>query len=109
MPSDLDDYKIDIKNLHLIAEIGINHNGNLNIAKDLIMNAKDAGFHSVKFQKRTIEAVYSKEQLEKPRESPWGKTPGNRKRVLNFRERNMMKLMNFVMKKKLIGLRQLGI
>ncbi len=70
MVSDLDKYQINIKDLHLIAEIGINHNGNLDIAKDLITNAKNAGFHSVKFQKRTIEEVYSKEQLEKPRESP---------------------------------------
>ena len=51
---------IDIDKLHLIAEIGINHNGDLDIAKKLIYNAKNSGFHSVKFQKRTIERVYSK-------------------------------------------------
>lgn len=84
MVSILDKYQINIKDLHLIAEIGINHNGNLDIAKDLIINAKNAGFHSVKFQKRTIEEVYSKEQLEKPRESPWGKTQKEQKEGLEF-------------------------
>ena len=101
MPSDLDDYKIDIKNLHLIAEIGINHNGNLNIAKDLIMNAKDAGFHSVKFQKRTIEAVYSKEQLEKPRESPWGKTQREQKEGLEFQRKEYDEINEFCNEKKI--------
>lgn len=47
--------------LYLIAEIGINHNGNLNIAKKLIDYASDAGFNAVKFQKRTIDKVYTKE------------------------------------------------
>ena len=48
----------------VIAEIGINHNGDLNIAKKLIDRSKQAGFHVVKFQKRTIEEVYSKEELD---------------------------------------------
>ena len=47
--------------LFLIAEIGINHNGDLNVAKKIIDNASDAGFDAVKFQKRTIEKVYSKD------------------------------------------------
>ena len=46
---------------YLIAEIGINHNGDLSVAKKLIDNAKEAGFNAVKFQKRDIEIVYSKE------------------------------------------------
>lgn len=54
----------------IIAEIGINHNGNLAIAKKLIDAAVVAGCDAVKFQKRTIEAVYSKDELEKPREVP---------------------------------------
>ena len=58
----------------LIAEIGINHNGNIDIAKKLIDVSKSSGFDAVKFQKRDIEKVYSKEILETPRESPWGKT-----------------------------------
>ncbi len=72
------------KNIHLIAEIGINHNGDIKIAKKLIDNAKKAGFDSVKFQKRTLEKVYSKEQLDTYRESPWGKTTREQKNGLEF-------------------------
>lgn len=54
----------------IIAEIGINHNGDLNIAKKLIDGAIFAGCDPVKFQKRTVEKVYSKEELDRPRESP---------------------------------------
>ena len=68
----------------LIAEIGINHNGDLNIAKKLIDEAKNSGFDAVKFQKRTIENVYSKEDLDSPRESPWGKTQRDQKYGLEF-------------------------
>ena len=63
-----------MKKPYLIAEIGINHNGDINIAKELIKNAKDCGFNSVKFQKRTIDIVYDEKTLDTPRESPWGKT-----------------------------------
>jgi N-acetylneuraminate synthase len=73
-----------ISNIYLIAEIGINHNGDLDIAKKLIDNAKNARFDSVKFQKRTIEKVYSKEILDTPRESPWGKTTRQQKEALEF-------------------------
>lgn len=70
--------------LYLIAEIGINHNGNLEIAKQLIDAAADAGFDAVKFQKRTIEKVYTKELLDSPRESPWGTTQREQKMGLEF-------------------------
>jgi len=60
--------------IFIIAEIGINHNGDISIAKDLINLAKECGCDAVKFQKRTIEAVYTKETLDTPRESPWGTT-----------------------------------
>ena len=73
-----------INNIYLIAEIGINHNGDLNIAKQLIDNAKSAKFDSVKFQKRTIDLVYSKEILDTPRESPWGITTRQQKEGLEF-------------------------
>ena len=66
---------------YLIAEIGINHNGDLSVAKKLIDNAKEAGFNAVKFQKRDIEIVYSKEILDAPRESPWGTTQRDQKKV----------------------------
>ena len=71
-------------NLYLIAEIGINHNGNLDIAKQLIDAAADAGFDAVKFQKRTVEKVYTKELLDSPRESPWGTTQRDQKMGLEF-------------------------
>lgn len=61
-------------NTFVIAEIGINHNGDIKIAKQLIDGAKFAGCNAVKFQKRTVELVYSDEELNKYRESPWGVT-----------------------------------
>jgi N-acetylneuraminate synthase len=72
--------------LFIIAEIGINHNGSLDIAKCLIDVAKDCGVDAVKFQKRTIELVYSKEFLDSARESPWGKTQRAQKEGLEFGE-----------------------
>jgi N-acetylneuraminate synthase len=68
----------------VIAEIGINHNGDLDIAKRLISVAVAAGCQAVKFQKRTIEVVYSREELARPRESPFGETNGDLKRGLEF-------------------------
>jgi N-acetylneuraminate synthase len=70
--------------IFIIAEIGINHNGDLAIAKQLIDAASDAGFDAVKFQKRTIDKVYTKEFLASPRESPWGKTQRDQKEGLEF-------------------------
>ncbi len=68
----------------IIAEIGINHNGDLGITKELIDVAKDAGADAVKFQKRTIDLVYTKEMLDGPRESPWGTTQREQKKGLEF-------------------------
>jgi len=68
----------------LVAEIGINHNGDLSIAKRLIINSKAAGCDYVKFQKRTIEDVYTKEELDQFRESPWGTTNRDQKYGLEF-------------------------
>ena len=58
----------------VIAEIGINHNGDVEIAKELIRAAREAGCDAVKFQKRTIDIVYPPELLAQPRVSPWGTT-----------------------------------
>lgn len=58
----------------IIAELGINMNGDVELAKKMILAAKSSGADSVKFQKRTVNKVYSQEELDKPRESPWGKT-----------------------------------
>jgi N-acetylneuraminate synthase len=70
--------------IFVIAEIGINHNGDLNIVKDLINVAVDAGANAVKFQKRTIDVVYKKEMLDSLRESPWGTTQREQKEGLEF-------------------------
>ena len=86
----------------LIAEIGINHNGDMNIAKQLITNAKKCGFDAVKFQKRDIYSVYSKEQLKVPRESPWGKTTEQQKQGLGL-QRKHKKSIIFVKIQKLSG------
>ena len=58
----------------VIAEIGINHNGDIEIAKNLIEIAKSAGCDAVKFQKRTVDLVYTKEQLKFPTLKLWGRT-----------------------------------
>tara|TARA_B100001093_G_scaffold512162_1_gene581505 strand:+ start:217 stop:1062 length:846 start_codon:yes stop_codon:yes gene_type:complete len=73
-----------IKKPFLIAEIGINHNGDIDIVKKLIDNAVDARFDAVKFQKRDIDLVYSKEILDSPRQSPWGETQRDQKNGLEF-------------------------
>ena len=60
--------------IFIIAEIGINHNGDMSICKELIDVASNAKCDAVKFQKRDIHTVYTPEYLKEPRESPWGKT-----------------------------------
>jgi len=71
------------KMTYIIAEIGINHNGNLTLAKQLIDAARWCGADCVKFQKRTVGIVYFS-SLHQPRESPWGDTLGDQKRGLEF-------------------------
>lgn len=68
----------------IVAEIGINHNGDIGVAKRLIDLAKFSGCAAVKFQKRTVDVVYSKEELDKPRESPFGDKNGDLKYGLEF-------------------------
>ena len=89
-----------MKKPYLIAEIGINHNGNVKIAKQLIKNAKDCGFDSVKFQKRTINIVYDEKTLDTLRESPWGKTQRDQKMGLEFNEDEYQEIDNYCKKKK---------
>lgn len=74
----------NVNKVFITAEIGINHNGDINITKRLIDMAKECGCDAVKFQKRTIEKVYSKEVLDTPRESPWGTTTREQKFGLEF-------------------------
>jgi N-acetylneuraminate synthase len=68
----------------VVAEIGINHNGNLDLARRLIEAAANAGCDAVKFQKRTVDVVYSAQELARPRESPFGTTNGELKRGLEL-------------------------
>jgi N-acetylneuraminate synthase len=72
--------------VYVIAEIGINHNGDLQIAKDLIKIAKEAGANAVKFQKRDLNLVYTSDYLLESRESPWGNTQRDQKEGLEFSE-----------------------
>ena len=85
-----------------IAEIGINHNGSLEIAKKLIDMAKSAGCDAVKFQKRTIEKVYSKETLDSFRESPWGTTTREQKEGLEFGEKEYDEIDRYCREKGII-------
>lgn len=71
----------------IIAEVGINHNGDIDIAKKLIDVAKECDCDAVKFQKRTIDIVYKKEFLDSVRESPWGTTQRDQKAGLEFGEK----------------------
>ena len=69
---------------YIIAEIGINHNGDIDLAKELIDMAHNSGCDAVKFQKRDIDQVYTQEFLDSPRESPWGTTQRDQKKGLEF-------------------------
>lgn len=81
----LGDYTVGDGNpCYVIAELGINHNGDIDIAKKLIDVAVSAGCNAVKFQKRTVDIVYTPEELARPRESPFGETNGDLKRGLEF-------------------------
>ena len=68
----------------IVAEIGINHNGDMSLCKKLIDVAKDTGVDCVKFQKRDIDQVYTQEFLDSPRESQWGTTQREQKMGLEF-------------------------
>ena len=80
---------------YIVGEIGINHNGSMDTAKSLIAVAKNAGCDAVKFQKRTVDIVYTPEELAKPRENPFGATNGDLKRGLEFGEKQYKKIDEF--------------
>jgi len=84
--------------IFIIAEIGINHNGDLGITKDLIKVAKEAGCDAVKFQKRTLEKVYTQEELNKHRESPWGTTNRQQKEGLEFGQQEFEQIDSYCKK-----------
>lgn len=85
----------------ICAEIGINHNGDIEIAKKLIDIAVTAGCDAVKFQKRTIEKVYKKELLDSPRDSPWGKTQREQKNGLEFSISDFKKIDKYCKERKI--------
>ncbi len=90
-----------MKKTYLIAEIGINHNGDIKIAKKLIDNAVKAGFDAVKFQKRDLNLVYSQELLNSFRESPWGNTQRAQKKGLELGSREYNIINSYCKKKKI--------
>ena len=77
-----------MKKIKIISEIGINHNGDLDIAKKMILESKKCGADFVKFQKRDINLVYDKKTLDSSRESPWGNTTRQQKEGLEFDEKD---------------------
>ena len=87
--------------IFIIGEIGINHNGDINLAKDLIMGAKEAGADAVKFQKRTVDLVYTKEALNAFRDSPWGKTNEDQKNGLELKKEDYDEIDKFCKKIKI--------
>lgn len=86
----------------IIAEIGINHNGDLEIVKKLIDVAEAAGCNAVKFQKRTIDAIYSAEELAKPRENPFGPTNGDLKYGLEFGLKEYKEIDNYCKEQQIL-------
>jgi len=86
---------------YVVAEIGINHNGDIDIAKKLIDVAVIAGCNAVKFQKRTIEVVYLAEELARPRESPYGTTNGELKYGLEFEKEEFDEIDRYCKEKKI--------
>lgn len=79
----------------VVAEIGINHNGDMDLAKKLIDVAVIAGCDAVKFQKRTVDKVYTKEYLDSPRKSPWGETQRAQKEGLEFSYDDYMEIDSY--------------
>jgi N-acetylneuraminate synthase len=79
----------------IVVEIGINHNGDMKLVKQLISSAVTAGCDAVKFQKRTIDIVYKPEELARPRESPFGTTNGDLKRALEFNQEHYREIDHF--------------
>ena len=87
--------------IFFIAEIGINHNGDLKICKDLIDLAVDAKCDAVKFQKRDINLVYKKDFLDGFRDSPWGKTQRDQKKGLEFGKNEYDEINKYCKEKKI--------
>ena len=87
--------------IFIVAEIGINHNGSMKICKQLIDVAAESGCDAVKFQKRDLDLVYTKEFLESLRESPWGNTQRDQKQGLEFGKNEFEEISNYCKEKNI--------
>ena len=87
--------------MFITAEVGINHNGDLDIAKKLINVAVAAGCDAVKFQKRTVTSVYTKDFLDSPRDSPWGTTQRQQKNGIEFSVSDFKKIDRYCKQQKI--------
>jgi N-acetylneuraminate synthase len=85
----------------IIAEIGINHNGSIDLTKKMIDISVDAGADAVKFQKRDLDSVYTQEFLNSPRESQWGSTQRDQKKGLEFDEKEYNIIDKYCKEKKI--------
>jgi N-acetylneuraminate synthase len=86
----------------IVAEIGINHNGDMDIARSLIDATVKSSGDAVKFQKRTVDVVYTAEELERPRENPFGSTNGDLKRGLEFEQGDYAKIDSYCKEKEIL-------
>ena len=86
---------------YIIAELGINANGDTKLAKELIDNAKESGCNAIKLQKRTIELVYTEKELDAPRQSPWGTTNRQQKEGIEFSIEQYKELESYINSKGL--------
>ena len=89
------------KSIFIIAEIGINHNGDMSICKELIDAAVNSGCNAVKFQKRDIDQVYTQEFLDSSRESPWGVTQLEQKSGLEFNKEQYKEIDQYCKEKNI--------
>jgi N-acetylneuraminate synthase len=87
--------------IFIIAEIGINHNGDMSICKKLIDVAVTSGANAVKFQKRNIDNVYTQDFLDSPRESPWGSTQRDQKMGLEFTDNDYLEIDTYCKEKNI--------
>jgi len=87
--------------IFIVAEIGINHNGDMSICKKLIDVAKDSGCDAVKFQKRDLDKVYTQKFLDSPRESQWGTTQREQKSGLEFSKEQYEEIAQYCKKKNI--------
>jgi N-acetylneuraminate synthase len=90
-----------MKKIYIIAEIGINSNGSMELTKELIDKAAKSGCHAVKLQKRTIDLVYTKDELDAKRDSPWGTTNREQKEGLEFSIEQHKEIENYANSKGL--------